>query len=68
MVLQCPRCVLRFDLAPMLADHLRTDHDLSFEETVHLQPPSGRVGQDGASGRAPERRPATGSDSTAEGS
>ncbi|MGI9018411.1 MAG: hypothetical protein ACR2HR_15125 [Euzebya sp.] len=44
MVLQCPRCPLRFDLAPMLADHMSKDHDIGPEVTDHLQPPSRRVG------------------------
>lgn len=53
MVLQCPRCPLRFDLAPMLADHLRRDHGASPDQTAHLQPPSVRAGQ------APLDRPAS---------
>jgi hypothetical protein len=45
MVMQCPRCPLRFDLAPMLADHLRVDHDFTPDQTGHLQPPATRVGE-----------------------
>lgn len=55
MALQCPRCELRFDMAPMLADHLRTDHDLSPEETAHLEPPARRVGRPDAPTRDPRR-------------
>lgn len=51
MALQCPRCELRFDMAPMLADHLLTDHDVAPEETDHLQPPSRRIGRPPATGR-----------------
>lgn len=43
-VVQCPRCPLRFDLAPMLADHLRTDHGMDPADTAHLQPAAARVG------------------------
>lgn len=45
MALQCPRCELRFDLRPMLADHLRTDHGMTPEQTDHLQPPAARAGR-----------------------
>lgn len=51
MVLQCPRCPLRFDLAPMLADHLATDHDVSPEDVGHLRPAAARVGRRGDPGR-----------------
>ncbi|WP_370328212.1 hypothetical protein [Euzebya sp.] len=44
MALQCPHCPLRFDLKAMLADHLRTDHDLGPEVTDPLQPEAARVG------------------------
>lgn len=44
MAVQCPRCELRFDLAPMLADHLATDHDVAPEMTDALQPPARRIG------------------------
>ena len=44
MALQCPRCPLRFDLAPMLADHLATDHHVGPEMTDPLQPPAQRIG------------------------
>lgn len=43
MIRQCPLCPLRFDLAPLLADHLATDHGVDPEQTDHLQPPSRRV-------------------------
>lgn len=45
MALQCPRCELRFDMAPMLADHMLTDHEVPPEQTDHLQPPSVRIGR-----------------------
>lgn len=45
MIRQCPLCPLRFDLAPMLADHLATDHGVAENETDHLQPPSRRTGR-----------------------
>ena len=44
MAVQCPRCELRFDLKPMLADHLETDHGAEPEVTDALQPPSLREG------------------------
>lgn len=44
MALQCPKCDLRFDLRPMLADHLATDHDATAEEVVGLQPEAARIG------------------------
>ena len=44
MALQCPRCPLRFDLAPMLADHLATDHAAGPEVTDPLLPPAQRIG------------------------
>ncbi|WP_108668142.1 hypothetical protein [Euzebya rosea] len=44
MAKQCPKCPLKFDLAPMLADHLRTDHGFEPETLVHLQPESIRIG------------------------
>ena len=42
--LQCPHCPLRFDMAPMLADHLAIDHAVGPEVTDALQPPSRRIG------------------------
>ena len=45
MALQCPRCELRFDLAPMLADHLSTDHDVDADDVAPLTPPAARVGR-----------------------
>ncbi len=59
MAMQCPKCPLRFDLKPMLADHLRTDHGVSPEATGYLEPPAARVGlvrpgtaeDDGGAGR-----------------
>jgi hypothetical protein len=58
MALQCPRCPLRFDLAPMLADHLQTDHALTPEQTQHLQPPALRSGPPPAGERdGPADRP-----------
>lgn len=60
MALQCPRCELRFDLKPMLADHMATDHDFSPESLAYLQPQSVRVGMpkpkgSGRSGKAGDR-------------
>lgn len=58
MALQCPKCPLRFDLKPMLADHLATDHGARPEAVAHLQPPAARVGlvppPDPATERPPE--------------
>jgi hypothetical protein len=48
MVHQCPRCPLRFDLAPMLADHLARDHGARPELTDALQPPAVRATRSGA--------------------
>lgn len=44
MVKQCPKCPLRFDLAPMLADHLTNDHGVDPETLAVLQPESFRIG------------------------
>ena len=44
MAKQCPKCPLKFALAPMLADHLRTDHGFDPETLAHLQPESVRIG------------------------
>ncbi len=41
-VLQCPRCELRFELAPLLRDHLERDHGVAPEAVDHLRPPSAR--------------------------
>ncbi|HUG85201.1 MAG TPA: hypothetical protein VMM13_11590 [Euzebya sp.] len=57
MALQCPRCELRFDIPPMLADHLVTDHDVPPEQTDHLQPPSARIGRPASRGDRPRRAP-----------
>lgn len=57
MALQCPRCELRFDLRPMLADHLRTDHGMTAAQTDHLQPPGVRAGH-----REPGPPPAEGAE------
>lgn len=44
-VVQCPKCPLRFDLKPMLADHLRNDHGMQDPAaTASLLPPAARVG------------------------
>ncbi len=64
MAIQCPKCPLRFDLKPMLADHMRTDHGVSPESTGYLEPPAARVGlvrpgaaPDGAPADAPADAP-----------
>lgn len=44
MVKQCPKCPLRFDLAPMLADHLTNDHGVDPDSLAALQPESVRIG------------------------
>jgi hypothetical protein len=53
---QCPRCPLRFDLAPMLADHLITDHGADPAATDALQPPAQRIGQAGPTGAGDRAR------------
>lgn len=44
MARQCPHCPLLFDLAPMLADHLATDHAIDEDQLLHLKPAAQRVG------------------------
>lgn len=63
MVRQCPKCPLRFDLAPMLADHLTRDHGMDPQMVDHLQPASRRSGLQRQPTTNPQRQSTTNSQS-----